>query len=187
MTCPVCSSSKADQINEAMATKPAPGWKRLSKATGFSIPHLMAHKSHIIAANAKDALKRAGNKIRRGGGDSSISLDTISRRLNKLSIAAEASGNSGDAIKALAALQQTLQQMRDTGDHTRKVEVHVKYDQGAITNPKPAVIASLTALLDTKPDSRVAMHASALLGLLEPPATAPAPKIKVLSGPASLQ
>jgi len=93
-----------------------PGWKYLSREFGFSQSKLMAHRPHVALGAVKAAIKRADNTARqrkRRGGKADMSLDAIARRLSRMATTAEAQGNSDTAVRALTALQSTLQQIRE--------------------------------------------------------------------------
>lgn len=182
MTCSICDHKDRATIDEAI--KARSGWKRLAKAYKVTVPQLMIHKGHVVVDTMKRAVQRvtASDRARaRRGSIAAISLETIARKLNKLAIAAEASGNSGDAIKALAALQNTLQQMRESGHTDRKVEIRLNYHDAIPTNPRPALVRDLKLYIEQSPPE--VELCVALLDALEPPP----PKIKVLEGPRSLQ
>jgi len=171
MTCAVCDYKRRDEIDAAMKSKPQPGWKFLSREFNVSIPALMAHRGHLAIANVKAAIKKVGNTDRqrkhRGSAVAAISLDTIARRLSKLATVAEASGNSETAVRALTALQSTLEQIRENAPKA-DAQITVRYaNLDAITNPIPNLICYLDALLTTLPPDDVALQAGRLLALLQ--------------------
>jgi hypothetical protein len=167
MTCRFCYNPQPTPLDSAITAKA--GWKRLSKEFKVSIAELMTHRAHIAVASVKKAIQSAGKNERRKirmGKASDISLDTIARRLSKLATAAEASGNSDTAVRALTSLQSTLAQIREAAPKS-DVTITVVHEDAPITNPVPTLTHYLEALLNTNPSDDVAHAAGRLLALLQ--------------------